>query len=169
MRPATHLVTCAAMAAMAGLSAQTPPAFEVASIRRTTSGNQQGAGLAAPQPGGRFVAIGATLRLLVSGAYDGMQIIGGPAWTDSDRFDINARASRARVPPNDMRTDASLAPRRSLQAGRAHRGARPAYLRALSSSQRSPTRTEASRIRCGVREGSAQLRARWAGRTSRVW
>ena len=168
MRTAALVVICAALAAMNGLSAQTPPAFEVASIRRTTTGNQQGVGLAAPQPGGRFVAIGATLRLLVSGAYDGMQIIGGPAWIDSDRFDINARAS-SEVPPNDMRLML-----RSLLADRfklvAHTEARDQpYLRTLSGSQRSPTRTEASRIRCGVREGSAQLRARWAGRTSRVW
>jgi uncharacterized protein (TIGR03435 family) len=92
LRTATHLVISAAMAAMSALSAQTPPAFEVASIRRTTTGNQQGAGLAAPQPGGRFIAVGATLRRLVSGAYDDMPIVVGPAWIDSDRFDINARA-----------------------------------------------------------------------------
>lgn len=136
MRPATRLVTCAAMAAMTGLSAQTPPAFEVASIRRTTTGNQQGVGLAAPQPGGRFVAIGATLRLLVSGAYDGMQIIGGPAWIDSDRFDINARAS-SEVPPNDMRLML-----RSLLADRfelvAHTEARdqPIYVLSVARSDR---------------------------------
>ena len=58
MRAAALLVTCAALAANNGLSAQTSPAFEVASIRRTTSGNQQGGGLAAPQPGGRFIAVG---------------------------------------------------------------------------------------------------------------
>jgi len=93
---------CAAVAAVNGLSAQTPPAFEVASVRRNTTGNQQGAGLAAPQPGGRFIAIGATLRLLVAGAYDGVQIVGGPAWTDAERFDITARAS-SEVAPTEMR------------------------------------------------------------------
>ena len=62
MRTAALVVICAALAAMNGLSAQTPPAFEVASIRRNTSGTQQGGGLAAPQPGGRFIAVGATLE-----------------------------------------------------------------------------------------------------------
>jgi uncharacterized protein (TIGR03435 family) len=90
------------LAAAQRSNAQTPPAFEVASIRPNTSGNTQGQGLAAPQPGGRFIAIGATLRGLVSGAYDGMQIQGGPNWIDSARFDINARAS-SDVPPDEMR------------------------------------------------------------------
>jgi uncharacterized protein (TIGR03435 family) len=93
---------CAAAAAANGVSAQAPPAFDVASIRRNTAANQQGGGLAAPQPGGRFIAIGATLRRLVAGAYDDLQIAGGPSWLDSDRFDIDARAS-GEVPPADMR------------------------------------------------------------------
>ena len=102
MRTAALLVTCAVLAHMNGLSTQTAPAFEVASIRPNTSGTAQGQGLAGPQPGGRFVAIGATLRRLVSGAYDGMQIVGGPTWIDSSRFDITARAS-SEVPVDDMR------------------------------------------------------------------
>lgn len=102
MRPATLLVACAALAHMNGVGAQTAPTFEVASIRPNTSGNAQGQGLAGPQPGGRFVAVGATLRGLVSGAYDGMQIVAGPTWIDSSRFDINARAS-GEVPADDMR------------------------------------------------------------------
>jgi uncharacterized protein (TIGR03435 family) len=68
------------------------PTFEVASIRRNTSTDLRGAGLAGPQPGGRFVAIGTSLRGLVSGVY-GMEVLGGPAWVDTDRFDIEARAS----------------------------------------------------------------------------
>lgn len=101
MRTATVLVMFPALAAAHLLAAQTP-AFEVASIRPNTSGNAQGQGLAAPQPGGRFVAVGATLRGLVSGAYDGMQIAGGPSWIDRARFDINARTS-SEVVPDEMR------------------------------------------------------------------
>jgi uncharacterized protein (TIGR03435 family) len=74
----------------AGVQAQTAASFEVASIRRNLAANQQGRGLAAPQPGGRFIAIGATLRHLVNGAY-GLEVIGGPEWVDTDRFDVNAR------------------------------------------------------------------------------
>jgi uncharacterized protein (TIGR03435 family) len=77
------------------------PTFEVASIRRNVSTNVQGAGLAGPQPGGRFVAVGVTLRRLVAGAYDDLQVFGGPAWIDSDRFDINARAS-SDAPPSEI-------------------------------------------------------------------
>jgi uncharacterized protein (TIGR03435 family) len=74
------------------LQAQTAPTFEVASIRRNITGTQRGSGLAAPQPGGRFVAVGVTLRRLVEDAYDQRQVVGGPAWIDADRFDVNARA-----------------------------------------------------------------------------
>ena len=102
MRTAAFLVMCAAVAAVSDLIAQAPLAFEVASIRRNAAANQQGGGLAGPQPGGRFMAIGATLRRLVAGAYDDLQIVGGPSWLDHDRFDINARAS-GEVPPTDMR------------------------------------------------------------------
>ena len=102
MRTAALLVVCSALIAAQVLNAQTPPAFEVASIRPNTNSAAQGQGLAGPQPGGRFIAIGATLRGLVSGAYDGMQTVGGPGWIDSARFDINARAS-SDVLPDDMR------------------------------------------------------------------
>jgi len=78
-----------------GLHAQEPrdqPTFDVASIRRNTATGLRGAGLVGPQPGGRFVAVGVRLRELVSGAYDGMEVLGGPDWLDTDRFDVNARA-----------------------------------------------------------------------------
>src|SRR5262249_7838549 len=46
-----------------------------------------------PQPGGRLTITGANLRLLIRFAYnvDEAQISGGPAWMDSDRFDIAAK------------------------------------------------------------------------------
>ena len=43
------------------------------------------------------------MRRLVSGAYDDLQIVDGPAWIDSDRFDINARAE-GEPGPTQMRT-----------------------------------------------------------------
>ena len=78
--------------------AQTPAGgqtFEVASIKRNMTSTQQGSGLAGPQPGGRYVALGATLRRLVGDAWrgsGGMDVVGGPAWADSYRFDVNAKA-----------------------------------------------------------------------------
>jgi uncharacterized protein (TIGR03435 family) len=69
------------------------PAFEVASIKPNRSGDlRMGIGLA---PGGRFTGTNVTLRQLISTAYgtsSDSQIVGGPNWMDSDRFDINAKA-----------------------------------------------------------------------------
>lgn len=71
--------------------------FEVASVKRNTSGSgQRSAGF---QPGGRFTARNMTLRGLIAAAYGTPQplplyrIMGGPGWIDSDRFDIDARAT----------------------------------------------------------------------------
>jgi uncharacterized protein (TIGR03435 family) len=53
------------------------------------------------EPGGRFVAQQQSLRDLVTLAYKvrELQIIGGPAWIGSDRFDVNAKANRE-LPPS---------------------------------------------------------------------
>jgi uncharacterized protein (TIGR03435 family) len=98
MRTAAIVVICFGLLAAQSVHAQGQEAFEVASIRRNVSGNQQGGGLAGPQPGGRFVAIGATVRRLATDACDGVQVIGGPDWIDTDCFDINARAEGDRPP-----------------------------------------------------------------------
>jgi uncharacterized protein (TIGR03435 family) len=71
--------------------------FDVASIRRNVTGAQQGSGLSAPQPGGRYVAIGVTLRRLAGDAYD-LDVLGGPVWADSERFDVNAKAEGEPTP-----------------------------------------------------------------------
>jgi uncharacterized protein (TIGR03435 family) len=77
-------------------------AFEVASVKRNTSGDQRVA--IQIQPGGRFMATNVTLRLLVGNAYRGQasRIEGGPSWLNSDRFDIVARAEGA-APPDQFR------------------------------------------------------------------
>ena len=99
MRNAAVLLIRLALLTPAVLGAQSST-FEAASIRRNVSTNMQGSGLAGPQPGGRFIAVGVTLRRLVDGAYDGVQVVGGPAWVDNDRFDINARSGD--VPPSEI-------------------------------------------------------------------
>jgi len=78
-----------------GLHAQTGPAllsFEVASIKRSAP-DAQGF-FFQPQPGGGLRATGITLKNLMAMVYGlrEFQILGGPAWADSDRFDIDARA-----------------------------------------------------------------------------
>jgi uncharacterized protein (TIGR03435 family) len=87
------------------LRAQTPPAdskpprFEVASVKPNTSltdPSHSGGGF---QPGGRFSAKNLTVRLLIQMAYGDprplsrSQIAGGPAWLNSDGFDIEAKVS----------------------------------------------------------------------------
>jgi uncharacterized protein (TIGR03435 family) len=81
------------------VAAQAPasvPQFEVASIKPNKSGpGPQRIGF---QPGGRFTAVNVPVRDLIALAYGqpqplpNFQIIGGPGWVTSDRFDITAKA-----------------------------------------------------------------------------
>src|SRR3984893_3530767 len=73
------------------------PVFDVASVKANKSGdNRIGIGF---QPGGRFRATNLPLRELISVAYGtpqplpAFQIVGGPKWIESDRFDIVAKAA----------------------------------------------------------------------------
>ena len=79
------------MTASAAL-AQTP-AFEVSSVKPNTSGARNSS--SSTLPGGRgFRATNVTLRQLILSAYRlrPLQLLGGPSWLDSERFDIDARA-----------------------------------------------------------------------------
>jgi len=69
------------------------PAFEVASVKLNASGDLRAT--MGVQPGGRFTAINVPARTIISWAYQlqEYQVIGGPAWLDSDRFDISAKAA----------------------------------------------------------------------------
>jgi uncharacterized protein (TIGR03435 family) len=73
---------------------QKPLAFEAASIKPNgpdASGQIRVAIM--PQPGGRLTIVNANLRILIQFAYniDDAQISGGPAFMDSDRYDIVAK------------------------------------------------------------------------------
>jgi uncharacterized protein (TIGR03435 family) len=87
-----------AVAILAGstvtLAAQSPPSFDVVSIKRNVS-RAFPVGPEARQ-GGSFVVINATLERIVRWAYDLPQyrVVGGPDWVRSDSFDIEARAGR---------------------------------------------------------------------------
>lgn len=81
----------ATLGAMAVVSSQAP-AFAVASVKRNTSGEQTWS--MQPQPGGRLTLINVPVRLMIRAAY-GLQeyeLVGGPGWIDTDRFDVIARA-----------------------------------------------------------------------------
>jgi uncharacterized protein (TIGR03435 family) len=99
--------------------------FDVASVKLHTSDDQSTYMVA--QPGGRFVAANITLRFLIRSAFQlqGDQIVGGPNWLDTDRFDIDARASEAPGPPSAQlldRLQTLLADRFKLTIHREKRG-----------------------------------------------
>jgi uncharacterized protein (TIGR03435 family) len=75
------------------LGAQSP-AFEVASVKRNTESVLTISGVQ-PEAGGRVSAEAATLRQLIASAYQVRDslIFGGPSWTASDRYDIEAKAA----------------------------------------------------------------------------
>jgi uncharacterized protein (TIGR03435 family) len=65
--------------------------FEVASIKPNKSGSNM---VQIGGPPGRFTATNVTLGMLIRQAYglQNSQLVGGPAWVNSDRFDIVAKA-----------------------------------------------------------------------------
>ncbi len=73
---------------------QDSPAFEVASVKPTDPGRVGSTFNFAP---GELQIGGGTLRKVLEMAYDlrTFQILGGPAWLDSDRFDITAKNDAA--------------------------------------------------------------------------
>lgn len=73
--------------------------FEVASIKPNNSGS--GAVGIGMRPGGFFTATNVPLKLLIRQAYrlQDFQILGGPSWINTDRFDIEARAEAGAIPP----------------------------------------------------------------------
>jgi uncharacterized protein (TIGR03435 family) len=94
-----------AIAAVWTAFAQTP-AFEVASVKPCTP-EQQGQlpiGLFT-YPGGRIRATNETLRQLIHDAYglEMHQILGGPAWLDSDRWIVEAKALESSAGKPEMR------------------------------------------------------------------
>jgi uncharacterized protein (TIGR03435 family) len=99
------LVLGVAVAALPAAS-QTPPtqkpSFEVATVKPI---NRRGGMF--PQPGGRFMAVGQSLRILIQYAYRlrDFQIVGGPAWVDTDLWEIQAKAADGAVPPPSPAAD----------------------------------------------------------------
>jgi uncharacterized protein (TIGR03435 family) len=98
------VVTATAGIATAAQAPAEKPQFEVASVKPT---NRRGGMI--PQPGGRFVTVGQSLRILIAYAYRlrDVQVIGGPAWMDTDMWEIQARAAEGSVPPPSPTDDRS--------------------------------------------------------------
>jgi uncharacterized protein (TIGR03435 family) len=103
MRPFLRVLGFVAACAMSIHAAQQSagPSFEVASVKRNTSGDN---GVLGFQSGGRFRAVNITLWRLLAEAYADapgsypasrplprFRIVGGPSWLDTERFDVEAR------------------------------------------------------------------------------
>jgi len=90
--------------------AATRPSFEVATVKSGASGDNRIAILA--QPGGRFVATNATLKMLMGTAWRvrDFQISGGPGWAGTDRWNIEAKAEAGSIPPPTGPPDPTVVP-----------------------------------------------------------
>jgi len=91
LRLAGILAVCVVATGVA-LTAQA--AFEVASIRRSTSASSGGSS-SRMQPGGSYAATNMTLQQLIAAAYGipTARVFDGPGWASTDRYDIVARAA----------------------------------------------------------------------------
>jgi uncharacterized protein (TIGR03435 family) len=84
-----------AVTAIAAQTTQSPdtvaPAFEVVSVKANRTGAPGGSFV---MPPGRFTATNLPLRVLITNAYrlSFFQVVGGPDWVSTDRFDIVAKA-----------------------------------------------------------------------------
>jgi len=107
-RHAVHAFLCFSFSIVAGISfaatiaeQATPekaPIFDVASVKPSSSQiSGQGAGRKGPPPftigPKQLAARGLTLKRLISHAYsvEGSLILGGPIWTENERYDIEAK------------------------------------------------------------------------------
>jgi bla regulator protein blaR1 len=104
-----NVVRAIGIATVVAMLAEAPtaqnPAFEVASIKPNKSGGSFSTlGFSA---GGRFIANNVSVRQLIMAAYgtpeplDASRVVGGSGWTESDRFDVVAKAA-GEFPPQQI-------------------------------------------------------------------
>jgi uncharacterized protein (TIGR03435 family) len=105
MTSGTRTLLTTILAISGAYAQEAPKQFDVASIKPTAQTGP--GGMINFQPGGRFVTTSMPLRMLMTIAYDVrmFQISGGPNWTESDRWDIRAKADNApdRIPIEQLR------------------------------------------------------------------
>jgi uncharacterized protein (TIGR03435 family) len=136
------------------------PAFEVASVKPNNSGDfRRGMG---PAPGGRFSAINVPLRELIAFAYGvpnaraNLQVVGGPPWINTARFDVQAVAAGGAIPPGQAgpMVSAMLAERFKLEIHRESREV-PIYQLVLDrGDKRLGTQLRPSAIDCQARRAA---------------
>ena len=84
------------------LLGQSKDTFEIADVHLSATGASQGGGFL---PGGRLELKGMTMLDLVSIAYgvENSAVAGGPAWINSKKFDIVAKAPAGTLQPGGPR------------------------------------------------------------------
>jgi uncharacterized protein (TIGR03435 family) len=118
------LVSCLVGAGAIAVAQQpTPTTFEVATVKANKSGDTNG--MLRRLPGGRMTATNMPLRQTIMYAYQlaQYQLVGGPGWLQTDRFDIVAKiegdpapvAPGAGLDPMQLATQALLADRFKLK------------------------------------------------------
>ncbi len=105
MTPANFrtLAAIAGFALSCGAQTQSPPAFEVASIRRNLSG---GVNTKINISGGRLTVTNGSLKTLIRNAYDilSFQLAGEPRWLDTEMYDIEATTgSSEEIAPGQLK------------------------------------------------------------------
>jgi uncharacterized protein (TIGR03435 family) len=100
MRTLATLLFSSALLACAQEAAQT---FEVPAIKLSDASSRIGI---RRLPGGRFVTSNTSLRLLITWTYDigDERLVGAPAWLDSARFDVAAKAPNENPTGDDLRS-----------------------------------------------------------------
>jgi bla regulator protein blaR1 len=85
------LMVALCLGAGIAVAAQEPAQFEVASVKRNTSGG--GNSMLRRLPGGRMTATNMPVRPMITFAYNlaSYQLVGGPSWISVDSFDIVAK------------------------------------------------------------------------------
>lgn len=83
------------------------PSFEVASVKPSGPDDRLMYRL---QPGGRYLATGLTLKMLIANAYSvpDFLISGGPSWRDADKYNIEAKVGSPLPPWPDSNKQLSL-------------------------------------------------------------
>lgn len=107
----------AALTLLAIVSIHAQPAFEVATIKPTPS-DWTGGRYIRMQTANQLQALNYTLKVLIAAAWNvsPQAVSGGPAWLDTDHYDIIAKVSGARRPTRDEQ----MAMLRTLIADRFH-------------------------------------------------
>jgi len=78
------------------------PTFEVASIKPNTSGTT--GSRSSSRGNGHFQGTNLTVKSLIFQAYrvQDFQLVGGPDWINTERFDVEARAAEGTMPPPEL-------------------------------------------------------------------